>query len=373
VSRSGGIAVLLPHREIYEPTGAGAVSLYVRDLCAASALAGRTTVLGAPVDAPFQGVSFAPVRSGSWLHGSRTARYLAGATRLIRRLQPALVEVHNRPRYIAPLRRRLPGMPLLLYLHNDPRGMKGLAAPPARAALLEQVDAVVCVSGYIRDCMLEGLAGHAGAGRVHAVLNGIDTDRCRPPADGAKRDQVLFVGRVNPGKGPLLFAQAAARALPGHPAWTAVLVGARWFRHPPRVSDYEQEVAAAMKGLGAQGEVTGYLTHDQVMQRFRDAAIAVVPSLWDEPCSLTALEAMASGCAVIATRRGGLPEVVDDAGVLLDDEEEATLAGALTALMDDPGRRGTLQRRARDRAEQVLDIHRAAANLDDIRRPLMTR
>ncbi len=274
-SESGGkprtVAVLLPHREIYSAVGAGAVSICVRDICAASAWRDRTVVFGAPVEAPFEGVAFQPVQSASWVHGSRTSRYLAGAVRQFRRLQPAVIEVHNRPQYIGPLRRKLPRVPLLLYLHNDPRLMKGLATPAERARLLDRVAAVVCVSDYIRRCMLDGLQAHSGCDKVHANLNGIDTGRFAPPADHDKRPEVLFVGRLTPDKGALLFAEAVHKALPQLAGWRAVLVGSRWFRDAPRVTDFEREVTGHLEALGAQGEIAGYLTHEQVMARFRDA------------------------------------------------------------------------------------------------------
>jgi len=367
----GTIAVLLPHREVYASQGAGAVSLCVRDICSASRYRDRTVVLGRPVTAPFETPAFQPVTPSRWLPASRTSRYLAGAAALLRRINPALIEVHNRPQYIAPLRRKLPGAALLLYLHNDPRDTKAMSSPAARGRLLDRVQAVVCVSDYIRTCMLDGLEQHPGRTKVHASLNGIDTRRFALPPDQRKNKEVIFVGRINPDKGALLFARAVRKALPAMDGWRAVLVGAHWFGDSPRITDFERQVMNELQPLGDRVEITGYLPHEQVMARLQGAEIAVVPSLWEEPCSLAAIEAMASGCALIATRRGGLPEVVGDAGTVLATPTDDALASAIRDLAADPERRATCQRAARSRAEQVLDIRVVSARLDRTREPLL--
>jgi glycosyltransferase involved in cell wall biosynthesis len=102
----------------------------------------------------------------------------------------------------------------------------------------------------------------------------------------------------------------------------------------------------------------------------------VVPSL-DEGFGLPALEAMAAGVPVIASRRGALPEVVGDAGTLVDATDDVAFAAAMDALLADPQRRRTHAdagiARARefrwaDSASQLLAAYRAA-----IARPRDTR
>ena len=365
------VAVLLPRREVFGAAGAGAISLVVRNACLHGKSRGHMTVLGGPVERPYPVVSFVPITPEFWLPGSRTARYLAGVVRTLRRLRTRVVEIHNRPKYVATVKRKLPGVSIILYLHNDPQTMKGFASAAARARLLEQTGAIVCVSGFIRARFLEGLSGHAGCSRVHVILNGIDSGRFTPPAPGGKRREIVLAGRLIPDKGGGLFAGAMVRILPELPGWKAVLIGRCGFSNSPRVTPFEQQVVDQFRRLAHQGEVTGYLEHERVMARFRDAAIAVVPSLWDDPCPLAAVEALASGCAVVATTRGGLPEVVGDAGVLLENETPEALAGVLMDLIQNDERRCDLQRRARKRAVGKLDIRAACAHLDRIRQQLL--
>ena len=64
-----------------------------------------------------------------------------------------------------------------------------------------------------------------------------------------------------------------------------------------------------------------------------------MPSLWPEPFGLAALEAMAMGKPIIASRTGGLPEIVvhGETGLLVGGGDVAALHGALALLMADPG------------------------------------
>src|SRR5690606_26952856 len=92
---------------------------------------------------------------------------------------------------------------------------------------------------------------------------------------------------------------------------------------------------------------------DAMPDRYREADICVIPTVGSEGQSLACLEAMASGCAVVATRVGGLPELIRD-GVdgLLCDPTPDSLADAVRRLVRDPALRLRLGAEARRTAEQ---------------------
>ena len=96
------------------------------------------------------------------------------------------------------------------------------------------------------------------------------------------------------------------------------------------------------------------------------AAVAVLPSL-DEGFGLPAIEAMACGIPVVASRAGALPEVCGDAATLVDPEDADSLADGLAEMLDDETRRRTMIERGRSRAadmtwercaERTLDVYR---------------
>ena len=78
----------------------------------------------------------------------------------------------------------------------------------------------------------------------------------------------------------------------------------------------------------------------------------VVPSRWREPAGLTVGEGMAAGAVVIASRVGGIPELLGDAGVLVRPDDPKALAAAMARVADDPAEREALARAGRARAEQ---------------------
>jgi glycosyltransferase involved in cell wall biosynthesis len=109
------------------------------------------------------------------------------------------------------------------------------------------------------------------------------------------------------------------------------------------------------------------ISYDRMVDLYGAADVAVVPSVF-EGFGLPAGEAMACGVPVVATTGGALPEVVGDAGVLVEPEDASAIAEALLALADDPDRRRRLGQRGRDRIVAAFDWERAAGRTADVYR-----
>ncbi len=93
------------------------------------------------------------------------------------------------------------------------------------------------------------------------------------------------------------------------------------------------------------------LTKSEVIQILSHATVFVCPSLY-EPLGIVNLEAMACGTAVVASRVGGIPEVVEDGqtGLLVPPDDPAALAQAIGALVADPARAARMGQAGRQRA-----------------------
>lgn len=356
-------AVLLPRRERYAEIGAGAVATVVDGLACFSAERSSLRVLGTPVNRPLTGASFTPVALAPFWCGGKTRRYLTGAARLLKG-GADVVEIHNRPKYAAFLYRALPPTALVLYLHNDPRTMEGSKTPSERRKLMSCVRAVICVSEFIRDCFLEGLDDMAN--KVFIVHNAVDTETLTPLPGAAKRKEIIFIGRTILDKGPHLLVAAAERLLPRYPDWKVVLVGGRYFGEG-KAEPYEEALFRRVTALGGQGEVTGYIPRLQAIKRLQCAAIAVLPSLWDEPIQLAAMEAAACGCAVITTRRGGIPEGIGEAALYLPEETAEAVECLLRDLMDHPESLKAWQQKARTHVAEQGGLRESARRLDALR------
>jgi starch synthase len=220
---------------------------------------------------------------------------------------------------------------------------------------VEGAAAIIAVSDGMRADVL-GAYPAVPPGRVRVIRNGIDTREYAPDRQidvlerygvDPSRPSVVFVGRVTRQKGLPVLLRAASRIDP-----TAQLVICAGQADTA-------ELAAEVEGLAAQlrdyrsGVVwlSGMLAKREVIQLLSHATVFVCPSLY-EPLGIVNLEAMACGAAVVASRVGGIPEVVADGetGLLVPPDDAGALAQAINALIRDPGRATVMGQRGRERA-----------------------
>jgi glycosyltransferase involved in cell wall biosynthesis len=116
----------------------------------------------------------------------------------------------------------------------------------------------------------------------------------------------------------------------------------------------------------ARIRLTGYVSDDVRQRLYREAAVLVLPSL-DEGFGITALEAMTTGTPVVASNRGALPEVVGDAGILVDPEDVAAISAALERVLSDATLRQAMSDRGVIRAARFSWVTAADALLDAYR------
>ncbi|MEU3984176.1 glycogen synthase [Streptomyces sp. NPDC026672] len=222
---------------------------------------------------------------------------------------------------------------------------------------IEAADGVVAVSGAMRDDILGCYPGLDPA-KVHVVHNGIDTALYRPDPRtevldrlglDAARPYVLFVGRITRQKGVPHLLRAVRDIDPA--AQVVLCAGApdtpeidREFR------DLFQELSRVREGVRW---IPQMLPRADVIQLLTHAAVFVCPSVY-EPLGIVNLEAMACGTPVVASRVGGIPEVVADGEtgllVTLDDDFETSLAHALDTVLADPDTARGMGRAGRERA-----------------------
>nr|WP_203591583.1 MULTISPECIES: glycogen synthase [unclassified Streptomyces] len=227
----------------------------------------------------------------------------------------------------------------------------------AERTSVEAADAVIAVSGAMREDILASYPA-LDPGRVHIVHNGIDTALYRPdPGTEAldrigldrSRPYVLFVGRITRQKGVPHLLRAVRGIDPA--AQVVLCAGApdtpaidREFR------ELYEELCRVREGVHW---IPRMLPRPEVIQLLTHAAVFACPSVY-EPLGIVNLEAMACGTPVVASRVGGIPEVVSDGstGVLVDvdDDFEAGLAGALDAVLGDPAAARRMGEAGRERA-----------------------
>jgi glycosyltransferase involved in cell wall biosynthesis len=228
--------------------------------------------------------------------------------------------------------------------------LRGLAMRAARAAGAWADDVEVAVSDFVLDRMRR--VPHAAALRM--VHNGIDLARFVSAAEVDACDdhegcRLGFAGRLIPGKGADYLIEAVARLGRG------AHVRARIAGEGPERPGLE----ALARSLQVEESVDFCgLVHD--MPGFwRSVDVAVVPSAeFTEACPMTPLEAMACARPVVATRNGGLPELVvdGDTGLLVNPADPNDLAQALSRYAEDRGLARRHGEQGRDRVCEHFDI-----------------
>lgn len=284
------------------------------------------------------------------LGGTRTAtsRFFAPVAEAISALPYGTVLAHNAP--------ALPGLlrhmshRVVLYAHNDL--LRTYTRAEAGRAL-DSVAAIVCVSDALAErtsaTLPRGLAD-----RVCVVPNGVDCVQFAPADPTAARRpahspmHVGFVGRMIHEKGPDVLVRAAG--VLGRRDVRFTLVGSQGFARDAPLSPYERELRELAEGSPADIRFEPFVDRTALPDLLRTFDVLVVPSRWAEPSGLTAGEGMATGLPVIASRIGGLPDVVGDAGILIEPDDPTVLAAALSALADDPDERARRGRMSRQHA-----------------------
>ncbi len=252
---------------------------------------------------------------------------------------------------------------------------------------LEAADAVIAVSPAMRDDVLASYPALDPA-RVHVILNGIDAEQYHPDPGtdllerlgvDPGRPLVVFVGRITRQKGISHLLDAALAFDP-----SAQIVLAAGAPDTESLADeIREKVARVQAERGTIVWLQGMLQKPEVIQLLSHAAVFVCPSIY-EPLGIVNLEAMACGAAVVASRTGGIPEVVVDGetGLLVpfDDFDPVTrephdpqrfaadIAEHVNLLLGDPALAERFGKAGRERAitrfswsaiaEQTLDLYR---------------
>lgn len=348
------IAVILPRGTHFGPDRATAIDLCAYDFVRFSRYREETVVIGEAIDRPFDGLRFIGVpRAGKSQSAFTDALSAAAAAE-----RPDVVVVHQHIPSARRIAARFRDRPVLLHRHNNPKRPKSFLGRWLERRKYAPFARIIVISAFCRDRLLDFFPNLQA--KTQIVHNGLDLAEW-PVAD-AKRPEILFVGRAVPEKGVLEAARAAVSALLDAPDWRVRFILSGLDGN----AAYAAEVVEALRPLGSQAEILHDLPHATVREAFRDAAIALVPSRFEEPFGRTAIEAMAGGAALISSLRGGLKEIAEGVSLEIDPDAPASIAAAITHLIHDEALRHRLADEGRKRVESAFAIERSAAQLDDI-------
>jgi len=324
---------------------------------------------------PERGFEAAVAAPGAMELGPRTARFCLelgdrprpasdlGTLRALRRAvqewRPDLVHAHGVKAALLALGSALPGRPpVVVTFHNLWQG--GPLTLPLRLAT-QRAAGAVAVSQAVR----AHLAAHGIRPRELAVIpNGLDPalfpQALLPPPD--RPFTAAFLGRLTEEKGVRVLLEAA-RLAPDTPELRFVVAGDGPLR------------AAVEREAQRDGSRLEYRGHQEDVLTIYHAADAVLMPSLAEGHPLTALEAMACGLPLVASRAGGLPEIVREreTGLLVPANEARALTDAVIALAGDRDRARALGAAGRRRVEAEFTLERMLERLTAVYQGVLER
>jgi mannosyltransferase len=231
--------------------------------------------------------------------------------------------------------------------------------------LMRQMDAVIATSPETANYIQVP---------ARIISHGVDTARYFPAEDRSRewdesglpgRFGIAIFGRVRHQKGSDLFIEAMCRLLPKLPEFTALIIGAVTADQIPFAKELKRVIAAA--GLSERIRFVGERPAAEIPLWFRRMSIVVSAQRW-EGFGLVPLEAMASGCAVVATRVGAAHHIIvnEHTGYLVSPEDLDGLVSRLEILMRDPQLTFRMGQAGRAHVVNHFSIEREAAQLERV-------
>ena len=294
------ISILLPFKENFSPSYAGAVSLFINDTLKYSKFKKNITVFGFTEYKKKFDNKYINIETKKKIFQSQNKDYVNKFIEIEKKNNSNIIELHNRPIYLKYLVNELNNKNYILYFHNDPLSMSGSKTINERIFLLNNCYRIIFNSNWSKKRFLQKMKSEAINSEKLLVINQSATKNKINFKN--KKKIITFVGKLNRSKGYDLFGKAVIKILKNYKDWSAFVIG-----DEPR-----DKLEFNHKRLNK----LGFREHNEVINIYKKTSIAVVCSRWDEPFGRTSLEAAANGCAVIISNKGGLPETITN-GIIL--------------------------------------------------------
>lgn len=240
-------------------------------------------------------------------------KYLSNVLHRVRGQRYDRIQVDNRPRYLAPLRESFPQTPISLFLHSVT-----FVSPPRLSAqqgsnLLAKADLVVGNSRSLKKRLSTLFPRHKA--RIRYVHLGVDVTQFRPPSAKERKKvrvrygvhgnyNVIFAGRLNPGKGITTLIKAIHRLQKTIPNVRLIVAGGVGSK------SYIRSLRTMVKTRGISCTFLGKVLRKRMHEVYWMGDCFVCPSQRHEAFGLVNVEALASGIPVVASHNGGIREII---------------------------------------------------------------
>ena len=295
------IFIILPHKDQFIKNYAGSASIWVKDFFKDSKYKNNIKIFGSTNNTKnvFIKKNYVNIKIPKIKIFSKSKFYINKLVNFCKSENPSIVEIHNRPSYLLKIAEKIHKTNFILVIHNDPLNLKGSVSINERKRLLEICHKIYFVSTWVEEKFFNGLDKnfYTNFRTLYPSINRLNKF--------PKKDKlIIFSGKLNTAKGFDKFAIAVSKILDNFKDWKAIAIG-----DEPR-----EKYSFKHKRL----DFTGWISQDDVLKLYNKSSITVAPSLWEEPFGRSSLEAGSRGNAVIISKRGGLPETINNPIFLKD-------------------------------------------------------
>ncbi len=269
------------------------------------------------------------------------------------------LDVFHSPHYTIPLKCRIPTVTtfhdMTFFSHPEVHERSKVVFFQRMIKLAaDRASAIIAVSESTKNDAVKFLGLQED--RIDVVYEGVDVDFYRPLDEtdglepvrakyGLEKDFILFVGTLEPRKNITGVIEAFSRVVGGvKKEYNLVVAGTKGWNY--------QSVFELVQRLNIEREVvfTGYVPEEELPLLLNAASVFVYPSFY-EGFGIPPLEAMACGTPVVTSNISSLPEVVGDAGILVDPNDPDAIADAIQRILSDDGLRRELAAKGVARAK----------------------
>ncbi len=321
------ISILLPYKENFSPNYPGAVSIFLNSVIKKSRFKKNITVYGNTDFKQRYKIKYKNIIISKKILGigSQTSKYINEFIKLETKKPSDILEIHNRPIYVQLLPKSKAKK--VLYFHNDPLSMNGSKTVSERINLLTFCSKIVFNSEWSKSRFLSKLDEiYTKSSKLIVIRQSADKQK----VNLRKKEKIItFVGKLNKAKGYDIFGAAIIEVLNQNKDWRAIVIG-----------DEERE---KINFNHERLNILGFKKHNDVINIFKKTSISVVCSRWEEPFGRTSLESSSCGCAVVITKRGGLPETITN-GIILNNLTKKTVFESVSNLIKNKSYRNQLQK-----------------------------
>ncbi|KRF13307.1 glycosyltransferase family 4 protein [Paenibacillus sp. Soil787] len=299
--------------------------------------------------------------------GANKQAYLSNVLKTVKGHRYDRIQIDNRPRFVHAVRKVFPHTPISVFLHSTTFISPPMTSKKQAARDLKDANRIIGNSLSLQKHLKRNFPGISH--KVRYVHLGVDLAQFHPRKEknystgGRRPFVILFAGRLIPRKGiPVLMkaTQIVRKSIPSARLYIAGGTG------KPGYKQYLRQLASSLR---IPVSFKGYVSRSHMPRFYQSGDCFVCPSQGHEAFGLVNVEAMASGIPAIASRNGGIPEIIrhEHNGLLVKNyRSPEAFAKEIIKLAKDPSKAKRLARQARLDVARKFSWRATASKLEKI-------